>query len=164
MSVGGSTRRSPSGRAYADTNVFIALFAGDAHPLHEPALRIFQRVADGNLRLVVTPIVVAELVYVAERVLRWTRTTTGRRFTELLGSLGLEVREADTLARALALYGSTRSLDFADAYLAGAALEVGPPRIASLDADLDRVAGVTRIPLTPWTRTSTSRSTRPTDS
>jgi predicted nucleic acid-binding protein len=78
-------------------------------------------------------------------VFRWSRSVTGRRLTELLDAVGLDVREAPTLARALALYGSTRSLDFADAYLAGTALEVGPPRIASLDGDLDRIPGVTRI-------------------
>jgi predicted nucleic acid-binding protein len=145
MTVGGAPGRPHADRAYADTNLFITLFAGDTHPLHEPALRIFQRVADGSLRLIVTPIVLAELVYVAARVFRWSRSVTGRRLTELLGAVGLDVREAPTLARALALYGSTRSLDFADAYLAGTALEVGPPRIASLDGDLDRIPGVTRI-------------------
>jgi predicted nucleic acid-binding protein len=145
MMAEGRGRRPAPDRAYADTNLFIALFAGDAHPLHDPALSIFQRVAGGTLRLIVTPIVVAELVYVAERVFRWTRAVTGRRLSALLGALGLDVREAPTLARALALYGSTRSLDFADAYLAAAALEVGPPRVASLDSDLDRVPGVRRL-------------------
>ena len=108
-------------------------------------LGLFRRVTEGELRLIVTPIVVAELVYVAESVLEWTRATTGKRLGELLEADGLEVREAASVARAVRLYGSTRSLDFADAYLAAAALEVGPSRVASLDADLDRVEGVIRI-------------------
>lgn len=145
MMVGGKKRRPAPDRAYADTNLFIVLFAGDAHPLYNSALPIFHRVAEGTLRLIVTPMVVAEIVYVAERVFRWTRAVTGRRLTGMLGALGLEVREAPTLTRALALYGSTRSLDFTDAYLAATSLEIGPPRVASLDADLDRVAGVTRV-------------------
>jgi predicted nucleic acid-binding protein len=36
-------------------------------------------------------------------------------------------------------------LDFADAYLAASALEVGPPAVASLDADLDTVGGIRHI-------------------
>jgi predicted nucleic acid-binding protein len=132
-------------RAYADANLFLALFAGPGHPLHDDALSLFRRVAEDALRLIVTPIVVAELVYVAGSVLEWTRRTTGERLAELLAADGLEVREEATLARALALYGTTGRLDFADAYLAAAALEVGPAKVASFDTDLARVAGVTRI-------------------
>jgi predicted nucleic acid-binding protein len=36
-------------------------------------------------------------------------------------------------------------LCLADAYLAAAALEVGPAVVASLDADLDTVEGIVRI-------------------
>ena len=145
MTARGGGGRVARPRAYADTNLFVALFAGTGHRLHERALALFRRVSDGELRLIVTPIVVAELVYVAESVLEWTRRTTGKRLGELLEADGVEVREAASVARAVGLYGSTRSLDFADAYLAAVALEVGPPRVASLDADLDRVEGVVRI-------------------
>ena len=138
-------RRPRPDRAYADTNLFIVLFAGPRHPLHEASLDLFRRVADGVLRVIVTPIVVAELVYVAERIFRWSRATSGRRLAELLEAQGLDVPEAAVLRRALSLYGTTRSLDFADAYLGAAALETGPARVASLDADLDRIPGVTRI-------------------
>lgn len=131
--------------AYADTNLFIALFAGETHPLHDPALSIFRRVADGLLRLIVTPMVVAEIVYVAEAVLAWPRTTTARRLSDLVVANGLEVRESAVLIRALALYAKYRHLDFADAYLAACGLDVGPARVASLDADFDRVVGIARI-------------------
>lgn len=131
--------------AYADTDLFIALFAGEEHPLHEPALSIFRRVADGALRLIVTPMVVAEIVYVGEAALGWSRPTTARRLSDLLVARGLEVREITVLTRALTLYAKDRRLDFADAYLAACGLELGPPRVASLDADFDRVVGIARI-------------------
>ena len=131
--------------AYADTNVFIALFVGPGHALHEPALSIFRRVADGELVLIVTPIVVAELVYVGRSLLRWTRRIAADRLGELLSADGLVVAEADTVRRALLLYRERPKLDFADAYLAAAALEVGPAVVASLDAGLDSVEGVRRI-------------------
>ncbi len=131
--------------AYADTNLFITLFAGPAHPLHEHARDLFRRVSDDGLRLIVTAVVVAELVYVAESVLGWSRGVIGKRLTELLGSDGLLVPQAAALERALDLYGRTRSLDFADAYLAGLALTDGPSRVASFDQDLDRVPGVVRL-------------------
>lgn len=131
--------------AYADTNVFIALLVGPSHPLHEPALSIFRRVADGELVLLVTPVVVAELVYVGRSLLRWTRGVAADRLGELVSADGLVVAEAATVHRALRLYGERSKLDFADAYLAAAALEVGPAVVASLDAGLDAVEGVRRI-------------------
>lgn len=131
--------------AWADTNLFVALFADQTHPLHDRALGIFQRVANGALRLIVTPVVVAELVYVAESLFDWRRSTTARRLGELLLAEGLEIREAEALGRAFDLYAAHSRLDFADAYLAGSALTVGPPSVASLDRDFDRVTGVRRV-------------------
>jgi predicted nucleic acid-binding protein len=142
---GVKARRGRPATAYADTNLFIALLVGPGHPLHEPALSIFRRVAEGELVLVVTPVIVAELVYVGRSLLRWTRGVATDRLGELLSADGLVVAEAATVMRALRLFGERSRLDFADAYLAAAALEVGPAVVASFDAGLDTVEGVRRI-------------------
>jgi predicted nucleic acid-binding protein len=102
-------------------------------------------VADGQLGLIVTPIVGAELVYVACSLLGWTRQLTAQRLGALLGADGLVLTEGRVLARALRLFGERSMLDFADAYLAALALEVGPQAVASFDADLDTVEGIRRI-------------------
>ena len=128
--------------AYADTNLFVALLAGPEHPLHEPALGIFRRVAEGELNLIVTPIVVAELTYVARSLFGWSRRVSADRIGSMLGADGIVLRERSALLRALELYGTGSRLDFADAYLAAAALEMGPPAVASFDTDLDTVEGV----------------------
>ena len=144
----GPEARTPRRRpevAYADTNVFIALLVGASHPQHEPALSIFRRVASGEIVLLVTPIIVAELVYVGRSLLRWTRRAAADRLGELLSADGLAVAEGPTIQRALRLYGDRPKLDFVDAYLAAAALEVGPAAVASLDAGLDGVEGLNRI-------------------
>lgn len=131
--------------AWADTNLFVALFAASSHPLHDDALQVFRRVAAGTLRLIVTPVIVAELVYVAESLFDWGRAATSRQISELLGAEGLEVREQRALVQALDLYRDHRRLDFADAYLAACAVVSGPAAIASLDRDFDRLGGVRRI-------------------
>ena len=142
---GGRGRRRPSEVAYADANVFVALLVGSGHPLHQPALSIFRRVADGNLSLIVMPLIIAELVYVSSALLRWPRRVTADRLGQLLAADGLVVVESATIERALRLYGERARLDFADAYLTAVALEVGPAVVASLDADLDTVEGIVRI-------------------
>lgn len=146
MSARGDQRtRGARDLAYGDTNLFVALLAGPAHPLHERSLGLFRRVADGELSLIVTPLIVAELVYVAPAMIRWNRAQTASQLGSLLDADGIILEGRATVVRALALYGETVGLDFADAYLAAAALEVGPPLVASFDSDFDRVAGVKRI-------------------
>lgn len=131
--------------AYADTNIFVALLAGPAHPLHEGALGLFRRVAEGRLRLIVTPVVVAELVYAGKSVLGWTRPMIASRLAALLRADGLTVREPAAIVAALDLYGRRRRLDFPDAYLAGISLSDGPPAVASLDRDFDAIDGLQRV-------------------
>ncbi|MBA2372813.1 MAG: PIN domain-containing protein [Chloroflexi bacterium] len=125
--------------------MFVALLAGPAHPLHDAALGLFRRVADGSLALLVTPVIAAELVYVSRSVIGWSRAATAERLGSMLEADGLVVTERAVLRRALALYGERPRLDLADAYLAAAALEVGPPAVASFDADLDGLDGLRRI-------------------
>jgi len=123
----------------------VALLAGPDHVLHDAALGVFRRVAEGALGLIVTPLVVAELVYVSRSLFAWTRRSTAERLRSLLEAEGLAVTEGPVIARALQLYGQHSRLDFADAYLAALALGVGPAAVASLDADFDAVIGIRRI-------------------
>ena len=101
--------------------------------------------AEGTLGLIVTPIVVAELVYVTRDVVGWSRTVIAERLGSLLDADGLVLMEAAVVRRALALYGERTRLEFADAYLAAAALEIGPAAIASFDTDFDTLEGLRRI-------------------
>ena len=135
----------PPEAAHADANVFVALFAGQSHPLHDLALDLFRRVAEGRLALLLSPVIVAELVCVARGTLGWTRSATAAHLAALLEADGLLPTEPATLARALELYGADQRLDFPDAYLAALALEVGPPAVVSFDRDLDAVEGLRRI-------------------
>lgn len=106
---------------------------------------MFRRVAAGKLLLIITPVVMAELVYVAAGPLRWARSQTSERLTALLDAEGVITPERSTLQRALALFRVHRRLDFADAYLAAVALEAGPPVVASFDGDLGRIEGLRRV-------------------
>jgi predicted nucleic acid-binding protein len=131
--------------AYADTNLFLALLAGPDHSLHARALDLFARVDAGSLRLIVTPVVVAELVWASRAALGITRSEMAGILTDLLQAGGLDVLEPGVVFRALRLQQARPRLDFADAHLAARALEVGPPVVASFDDDLDGVPGVERL-------------------
>jgi predicted nucleic acid-binding protein len=123
----------------------VALLVGPAHPLHDAALGLFRRVADGRLGLIVTPVVVAELVYVTRALLDWTRGATATHLSSLLDADGLIVTETTVVLRALQVYRERSKLDFADAYLVAAALEAGPAAVASFDSDFAAIEGLRRI-------------------
>jgi predicted nucleic acid-binding protein len=138
------SRRAPE-RAFGDANVFIALFEGPGHTLHTQALGLFRRVAFGELELIVTPVIVAELVHFARSTAGWTRAEAGTRLAAVFDSDGVVLAERRTVRRALELYADSSRLDFPDAYLAAAALETGPATVASFDSDFDPIDGVIRI-------------------
>lgn len=131
--------------ALADTNIFVALLVGPPHALHEAALALFRRVAEGGLALQLTPVVVAELVYACLSVLRWDRDVVAGHLTKLLTADGVHVREGDVLIAALQLFRSRPAMDFPNAYLAASALVDGPPIVASFDRDYDAITGLQRI-------------------
>ena len=146
MTEAGSRRpKAAPDRAFGDTNIFVSLLAGPEHHHHARAIDLFRRVAFGELELIVTPVVVAELVYFARASAGWSRRDIAERLAALFEADGLVLAEARTVRRALELYGAGSRLDFPDAYLAAAALETGPDAVASFDTDFDTIPGVRRI-------------------
>lgn len=135
--------------AYGDTNIFVALFATPEHALHERALGLFRRVAEGQLAIILTSVIAAELCFVATRVLGWSRGEAAERLAGLLDADGLIVPEGETLRAALAEFGRSKRLAFADAYLAASALGAGPPAIATFDRALASVPGVRAVASEP---------------
>jgi uncharacterized protein len=132
-------------RAYADSNVFLAALAGPAHPFHGQAAGLVAAVDAGRLRLIVPSVVIAEVIWAARSALGWTPARTAAQLLAILASPGLIVTESLVAQRALELVQSQPRLDFADAWIAAAALETGPPVVASFDRDLDAVEGLDRI-------------------
>ena len=131
--------------AWADANPFVSLIIGPGHSTHDPALILFRAIAEGGLRLIVTPVTVHEIVNVLESHYRLPRGLIAEELSGILRADGLAVVEQAVLEEAMDLYGRHRGLDFAEAYLAASAVVIGPPNVASFDRDLDRLEGIRRI-------------------
>src|SRR5688500_3571018 len=128
--------------AYGDTNLFVGLFATPDHPLHDRALRLFRRVANGEVAIILTSVIASELCFVTTRVLGWSRKQATERLGNLLEADGLIVHEAQALRLALELFGRNSRLAFPDAYLAARALDAGPASIATFDRALGSLPGI----------------------
>ncbi len=138
-------------RAWADTNLFLAFLAGPGHVHHAKAVALFTAVERGELVLVVTPVVVAEITWAARRTLGWDRPTTAGAMASILGEPGLVTTDRVLLMRTLALMEAYPRLDFTDAWIAASALATSSARVASFDHDLDGIEGLERVDSAdPW--------------
>lgn len=123
-----------------DTNVFLRHLLQD-HPEQSPAsTALLERIESGVLAGWVTPMAVAEMVWVLSgSTYGLTRDDIRDGLSALLELPGLRVVDN----RALELYASL-SIDFIDAYH-GALAEAAGGVVYSFDRDFDRIPGVTRL-------------------
>ena len=128
--------------ALVDANVLVRFLTGEPAEMAERANAILERGSRGELTLTLTPLVVAELVYVLHRVYGWPRALVAERLLELVATDAMQVLEAPVVEQALTWYRDVASVHFPEAYLAALALLRGHGRVASFDRDVHRLPGV----------------------
>jgi predicted nucleic acid-binding protein len=133
----------PVQRQLVDTNVLARFFTGEPHDMALKARRLVERADNGEIVLVLLPVIVAELIYTLESYYELDRKEVASKLLSFLQSRGVEAAEEPRVTDAL-----TRCRDFnahfADAYLAAAAVELHHP-VASFDRDFDKFKDVQRI-------------------
>jgi predicted nucleic acid-binding protein len=129
-------------KAFTDANVILRYLTQDPPVMAEAALKIFTDAKMGKIALLITSLTVAEVIWVLESFYDHTKIQIAETLTQFLFCEGLEVEDLDLLVEALTLY-KEKNIDFADAFLAIAALRKGPKIIYSFDQHLNRVDGIT---------------------
>jgi predicted nucleic acid-binding protein len=130
-------------RQLIDTNVLARFFTGEPRELADKARRLVERADNGEVVLVVLPLIVAELIYTLESFYEMERKEVAAKLLSFLQSRGIEAVEAVRISNALKRCRE-RNAHFADAYLAASAIEMEMP-IASFDRDFDKFKDVQRI-------------------
>lgn len=131
-------------RAFVDANLVLRYLTKDPPDMAEASLKTFSAAQDGQIRLILIPITVAEVVWVLESFYGYPKDQIVTTISQFLHSEGLEVMNLDMLIQALSLYHE-KNIDFADALLAASALSLGPNFIYSFDHHFDRIPGITRL-------------------
>ena len=131
---------------YIDANVFLRFLTRDVPEKAERVKALLEQCQRGEVELVTSEAVIAELVYVlsSAKVYKLPRETVGAALLPLMSLKGLKLPNRAVLVRALELYVAT-PLDFVDA-LAVAEMEhrqIG--EIYSYDRHFDRIPGITRL-------------------
>ena len=130
-------------QAYVDANVIVRLITGDPPVMADQAAALFRSAEDGDLELIIDPIVVAETVWVLSSFHGFATGDISQAMLTLLTSNGVVGDPPPETLQALALY-EKKNVDFVDALLAVRMMARGVNEVHSFDTHFDRLHGVMR--------------------
>ncbi len=103
--------------AFVDTNVFIRYLTDDDREKADRVEALLSRAAKGEIRLVTTELVIAEVVWVLESSYGLKNADIAPMIRAILATPGIEVVNGSLVGQALDHYQS-RNIDFVDGYIA----------------------------------------------
>ncbi len=117
---------------FVDTNIFLRFLTDDQPEMAEKCQRLFKKAMAGEIRLVTSLLVIAEIVWTLESFYKLEKRDVADKVTKILLTPNIECPESEVLLPALDFYAS-RNVDFIDAYHAFALKERGLTRIVTFD-------------------------------
>lgn len=102
-------------RAFVDTNLFLRYLTNDVPAQADLVESLLQRAATGEIILVTTTLVIAEIAWTLASFYKLSREQIRDRILAILNTPGLEVAESDLLIEAATNYAA-KNVDFIDAY------------------------------------------------
>ncbi len=133
---------------FIDTNIFIRFLTTDPiNPhLYQSAARIFQKIHDGTITVQTTILIVAEIVYVLEKIYRFTPLEIATKLAELLAYEYIFIEDKEIAIKALHVYRD-RNIDFEDAHTYAVMRNAGVNEIYTFDhTDFEKLPEVTIVP------------------
>ena len=104
-----------SERAFADTNLFLRYLTNDVPAQADAVEALLRQAQAGELTLVTTALVIAEIVWTLESYYQLSRDEVKTKTLAIINTPGLEMAESDLLLQAARWYGE-KNVDFIDAY------------------------------------------------
>ncbi|HEY9707591.1 MAG TPA: type II toxin-antitoxin system VapC family toxin [Oculatellaceae cyanobacterium] len=122
---------------WLDTNILLRLITREPPDQAERALRLAEQAERGEVTLKLSPLVVAEMVYVLSSFYRYSRAEITQVLLPLVSAQGVDLQEADLVVAALESMARA-NVDFVDAFLAETARRQGEA-VVSFDRDFRRL-------------------------
>ena len=124
-----------------DANVLLRYLTGDPAPMADRARVLLERAEGGEFTLLLTPLTMAECVWVLKSFYKQPLTAIAEALQQVLALDGLRVQDAGLISDAL-MSMARANVDFADAYLAELG-KAGGLKVATFDQDFRRLGGET---------------------
>jgi predicted nucleic-acid-binding protein len=105
----------PSETVFLDTNVFLRYLTNDLPPQADAAEALLLEAEAGELKLITSSLVVAEIVWTLSSYYRLSKEDIRQKILAILNTPGLEVEEARLILQAVNWYVE-KNVDFLDAY------------------------------------------------
>ena len=129
---------------FLDTNILMRYFTNDDPVKAQAALALMDRVERGDERVVTTPLVIFEAVFLLQRSYKLPKDRVREMIGDLLALRHLQLAEKRLCRVALDLY-VVKNISYADAYNAVWMQEHGVKEVYSWDTEFDRVPALTRL-------------------
>jgi predicted nucleic-acid-binding protein len=100
---------------FADTNLFLRFLTNDVPAQADQVETLLQRAGKGEVTLVTTELVIAEIVWTLESYYQVPKSEIQDKVLAILNTPGLEVEGAGLLLQAAVMYAE-KNVDFIDAY------------------------------------------------
>ena len=100
---------------FADTNLFLRYVTNDIPEQADAAEKIMRRAAKGQVNLVTTSMVIAEIVWTLESYYELEKTEIQNMVLGILNTDGLDVVDSDLILQAILPYAE-KNVDFIDAF------------------------------------------------
>ena len=118
----------------ADANVILRYLLADNDNFFEKSKNLFDKALNGEVEIFIKEIVIAEVVYVLERVYKVQREKISETLENLISIKGIKAENRDYLLKAFKIYKS-KKLDFVDCVLCSMAEDY---KIETFDKELNR--------------------------
>jgi|SRR5271167_1594920 len=115
-----------------DTNVILRFMLGDDETRHEQAKRLFHQAIDGEVRLLLPTLVLAQVVWTLESFYQASRRYITNVLDALLATPGVISLEPRVIRRCVEIY-SAYNVEIVDAYLVALAEETKNLAVATFD-------------------------------
>lgn len=132
-------------RYWVDANVLLRFLTGEPEPMAERARRLMRRAEQGEVRLILSPLVVAEMVWVLKSFYQRSYDEIARVLVPLFSADGVETEDREILIRALEL-ARDKNVDFSDAVLSLQADRHGETVCTFDTTDFKRLPAVWTLP------------------
>jgi predicted nucleic acid-binding protein len=119
-------------KAFVDTNLFLRYLTNDDPEKADRVSHLLDDAAAGQVALVTTEMVLAEVVWVLESSYRLGNAEVSPLIRGILATPGLQVINGSLVARAVEIYES-QNVDFVDAYVAAVMERDGIEEVYSFD-------------------------------
>ncbi len=129
-------------KIFADTNLFLRYLTNDVPAQADAVEGLLQRARQGQVSLVTTELVLAEIVWTLESFYELPREDIRDKVLAILHTPGLRVAGADLVTHAVVWYAE-KNVDFIDAYHAAWMLQEGIEKAGTFDKKhFDRFDGI----------------------